>query len=258
MKVAQRLGAGGLNFVGRVGCAGLFLLKALGSRGSVGRLRRVMQQVYFCGVLSLIIIAVSGLFIGMVIALQGQHTLVNFSAEAQLGQLVALSIVRELGPVVTALLFAGRVGSALTAEIGLMQATEQIGSMEMMAVDPLSHVIWPRLVAGFITLPMLTVIFNAVAILGGYWVAVHWLGLNASTFWSNMQAAVDLNTDVLNGLIKSVVFGFAVAWVSTYQGYFSVPTAEGIGEASTRTVVYSSLWVLGLDFMLTAMMLGSW
>ena len=194
----------------------------------------------------------------MVVGLQGYNTLDKFSAAQQLGQLVALSVTRELGPVVTALLVAGRAGSALTAEIGLMKATEQLASMEMMGVDPLWRVISPRFWAGFISMPMLTAIFSAVAIYGGFLVGVKWLGLDDGAFWSNMQSSVDFHNDVLNGLIKSVVFGFVVTWIAVFQGYDAVPTAEGISRATTRTVVYSSLAILGLDFVLTATMLGGW
>ena len=218
----------------------------------------VLQQIYAEGVLSLPIIVVSSLFIGMVLALQGYHTLEKFGAAQQLGPLVALSIARELGPVVTAILFAGRAGSAVTAEIGLMKATDQLSSMEMMAVDPLRHIISPRLWGGFISMPLLTLIFNMMAIYGAYLVGVKWLNLDAGIFWSNMQASVDFRADVLNGIIKSLVFGVTVIWIAVFQGYFSQPTSFGIANATTRSVVYGSLAVLGLDFVLTAMMIGDW
>lgn len=218
----------------------------------------VVQQIYAEGVLSLVIIIVSGLFIGMVVALQGYHTLAKFGASAELGPLVALSVARELGPVVTALLFAGRAGSAVAAEIGLMKATEQLSSMEMMAVNPVQRVISPRLWGGFISMPLLTMIFNVTAIYGAYLVGVKWLGLDNGAFWSNMQSSVDFHADILNGIVKSTVFGFVVAWISVYQGYFAQPTSAGIASATTRTVVYSSLAILGLDFVLTAMMIGGW
>ncbi len=218
----------------------------------------VIQQIYSEGVLSLLIIVVSSLFIGMVLALQGYHTLAKFGASQELGPLVALSVARELGPVVTAILFAGRAGSAVTAEIGLMKATEQLSSMEMMAVDPLRRVIAPRFWGGFISLPLLTMIFNMTAIYGAYLVGVKWLGLDAGVFWSNMQSSVDFQADVMNGLLKSVVFGIAATWVAVSQGYFAIPTAAGIASATTRSVVYASLAVLGLDFILTAMMIGGW
>jgi len=218
----------------------------------------VIQQVYAEGVLSLLIIVVSSLFIGMVLALQGYHTLSKFGASQELGPLVALSVARELGPVVTAILFAGRAGSALTAEIALMKATEQLSSMEMMAVDPIRRVISPRFWGGFISMPLLTMIFNATAIYGAYLVGVKWLGLDAGVFWSNMQSSVEFHADIVNGLLKSVVFGIAVTWIAVAQGYSALPTSAGIANATTRSVVYSSLVVLGLDFVLTAMMIGSW
>ena len=182
----------------------------------------------------------------------------KFGATQALGPLVALSVVRELGPVVTALLFAGRAGSALTAEIGLMKATEQLSSMEMMAVDPIQRVISPRLWGGFISMPLLTIIFNAVAIYGAYLVGVKWLGVDNGAFWSNMQTSVEFHADIINGLIKSLVFGLAVTWIAVFQGYDAEPTSAGIANATTRTVVYSSLVILGLDFVLTAMMIGGW
>jgi phospholipid/cholesterol/gamma-HCH transport system permease protein len=253
------LGSLGIDVVRKYGKAGIILSRAI---FRVPNIRKgfplVMQQIYAEGVLSLLIIIVSALFIGMVVALQGYHTLSKFGAAQQLGPLVALSVARELGPVVTALLFAGRAGSALAAEIGLMKATEQLSSMEMMAVDPLQRVIAPRFWGGFISLPLLTIIFNMVAIYGAYLVGVKWLGMDAGAFWSNMQSAVDFRVDILNGIYKSVVFGVVVTWIALYQGYDAVPTSAGIANATTRTVVYSSLAVLGLDFVLTAMMIGGW
>ena len=253
------LGRLGIDSVKDCGKAGLLLYGVL---FRIPHIRKgfplVLQQIYAEGILSLVIIIVSSLFIGMVVALQGYHTLAKFGASAELGPLVALSVVRELGPVVTALLFAGRAGSAVAAEIGLMKATEQLASMEMMAVDPLQRVISPRLWGGFIALPLLTLIFNATAIYGAYLVGVKWLGLDAGVFWSNMQISVDFRLDVINGIIKSVVFGFVIAWISVYQGYFAAPTSAGIASATTCTVVYSSLAVLGLDFVLTTMMIGGW
>lgn len=218
----------------------------------------VIQQIYTEGVLSLPIIVVSSLFIGMVLALQGYHTLSKFGASQELGPLVALSVARELGPVVTAILFAGRAGSAVTAEIGLMKATDQLSSMEMMAVDPLRRVIAPRFWGGFISMPLLTLIFNAMAIYGAYLVGVKWLGLDNGVFWSNMQSSVEFHADIFNGILKSMVFGVAVTWIAVAQGYYAVPTSAGIAGATTRSVVYASLAVLGLDFVLTAMMIGEW
>lgn len=243
----------------QLGKAGLLLLTSMLTYPNFRKnTPLVIQQIYAEGVLSLPIIIVSSLFIGMVLALQGYHSLVKFGASQQLGTLVALSIARELGPVVTAILFAGRAGTAVTAEIGLMKATEQLSSMEMMAVDPLRRVIAPRLWGGFISMPLLTLIFNMTAIYGAYLVGVRWLGLDAGIFWSNMQASVDFYSDIVNGIIKSLVFGVTVIWIAVAQGYYSTPTSAGIASATTRSVVYASLAVLGLDFILTAMMIGEW
>jgi phospholipid/cholesterol/gamma-HCH transport system permease protein len=217
----------------------------------------LIQQLYSVGVMSLVIVMVSGLFIGMVLALQGYTILVGYGAEASLGPMVALSLLRELGPVVAALLFAGRAGSALTAEIGLMKATEQLSSLEMMAVDPLRRVIAPRFWAGFISLPLLAAIFSAVGILGAHLVGVDWLGVDSGTFWSVMQAQVSFEKDILNGVIKSIFFAFVVTWIAVYKGYDCEPTSEGISRATTSTVVQSSLLVLALDFILTALMFAS-
>ncbi|MFA6408666.1 MAG: lipid asymmetry maintenance ABC transporter permease subunit MlaE [Gammaproteobacteria bacterium] len=259
MKYIQKFGQLGLNFCYRIGSSGIFLVQTIFRRPRIIRFTPLLiEQLYMVGILSLVIIMLSGLFIGMVLGLQGFNILQKFGATEQLGQMVALSVVRELGPVISALLFAGRAGSALTAEIGLMQSTEQIASMEMMAVDPLWRVIAPRFWAGLISMPVLAIIFSAVAVFGGYLVGVEWLGVDVGQFWSNMQASVDFRLDVVNGIIKSVVFGFVCTWIAIYQGYHTVPTAEGIGRATTKTVVYSSLATLGLDFILTAMMLGGW
>ncbi len=253
----QLFGHQGLNFIRDAGHAFLILFHALvGKPDWVNGFKRLISQLYFVGVLSLIIIILSGLFIGMVLGLQGYNILIKFGAEYALGQLVALSLVRELGPVVAALLFAGRAGSALAAEIGLMKTTEQLDSMEMMGVDPLKRVIAPRFWAGQISLPILTIIFESVAILGGYMVGVQWLGVDDGGFWANMQASVNFSDDIINGIIKSVVFGTVTTWIAVYQGIECIPTAEGIGRATTRTVVYSSLAILGLDFFLTAVMFG--
>lgn len=217
----------------------------------------LIKQLYVLGVQSLLIILLSGLFIGMVLGLQGYVVLVEFAAETSLGQLVALSLLRELGPVVTALLFAGRAGSALTAEIGLMKATEQLSSLEMMAVDPLKRVIAPRFWAGVIAMPILALIFVAVGIWGGALVGVDWKGIDGGSFWSVMQNSVSWSTDILNGFIKSAVFAFAVVWIALFNGYNALPTSEGISQATTRTVVNASLTVLALDFVLTALMFGA-
>lgn len=249
----------GIHICRRIGLSGIILFRSLVRWPDFKHgFPALIEQIYSEGFLSLIIIMVSGMFIGMVVGLQGYNTLNKFGADQALGQLLALSVVRELGPVVTALLFAGRAGSALTAEIGLMKATEQLSGLEMLAVDPLKRIISPRLWAGFISMPILSMIFSMVAIYGGYLVAVQWLGLDAGSFWSNMQSAVDFRIDTLNGIIKSFVFGVVIVWIAVFQGYECVPTAEGIGRATTKTVVFSSLAILGLDFVLTAVMLGGW
>ncbi|KTD07092.1 lipid asymmetry maintenance ABC transporter permease subunit MlaE [Legionella jamestowniensis] len=254
-----RIGQRGVINLQTMGQSGAFLLRMFFRNPDLPRLwPDLKRQLHFVGVLSCLIIVVSALFVGMVIGLQGYNTLQKFGASSQLGQLLALSIGRELGPVISALLFAGRAGSALTAEIGLMKATEQLASMDMMGVDPLGRVIYPRFLAGLISLPLLALIFTAVAIYGGYFVGVDWLGVDAGSFWSNMQAAVDFRLDMLSGIIKSVVFAFVVVWIAVFQGFNCIATAEGISQATTRTVVYSSLAVLGLDFILTAMMIGGW
>lgn len=255
----QALGRSGLSYFSHLGRAGIFLYRVLSCPPHLRKsFPLLIQELYSVGVLSIVIIVLSALFIGLVVGLQGYNTLDKFGASQQLGQLVALSVVRELGPVVTALLFAGRAGSALTAEIGLMKATEQLDSMEMMGVDPLWRVIFPRFWAGVIATPILATIFSAVAIGGGFLIGVEWLGVDAGSFWGNMQASVNFHDDILNGVIKSIVFGFVVTWIAVFQGYDTVPTAEGIGRATTHTVVYSSLAILGLDFILTAMMMGGW
>lgn len=252
----QTLGREGLRFFEATGKTVFFLLHAIIGRPSCKGFKLLVPQLYMVGVMSMVIIAVSGLFIGMVLGFQGYTILVKFGAEQALGQLIALSLVRELGPVVGALLFAGRAGSALTAEIGLMKATEQLSSMEMLGVDPLRRIVAPRFWAGQISLPLLALIFSVVAVFGGHLVGVQWLGVDNGSFWANMQSSVDFYDDILNGIIKSVVFGTVVTWIAVYQGYMCAPTSEGISRATTRTVVFSSLAILGLDFFLTAMMFG--
>ena len=256
MNWVVQVGANTLDTIRSFGRAFLMLTGALIAVPQLKNIRLTLQQIYVVGVQSLLIILVSGLFIGMVMALQGYTILVGYGAEGSLGPMVALSLLRELGPVVTALLFAGRAGSALTAEIGLMKATEQLSSLEMMAVDPLRRVVAPRIWAGIISMPMLAIIFSAIGILGGHLVGVDWLGVDSGSYWSIMQATVDWNKDVVNGIIKSIVFAIVVTWIAIFKGYDAVPTSEGISHATTPTVVYSSLAVLGLDFVLTALMFG--
>ena len=254
-----RLGRSGLDFFQRLGRAHILLINILsGVHTLFLRFGLIIQQVFSVGVLSLLIIVVSGLFVGMVLGLQGYNTLVDFSAEESLGVVVALSLVRELGPVVTALLFAGRAGSALTAEIGLMKATEQLSAMEMMAIDPIRRVLAPRFLAGVISMPLLTAIFSAVGVLGGYFVGVGLLGVDDGAYWSQMQAKVDMYDDIYNGVIKSLVFGVVVTWIAVFEGYDAIPTSEGVSRATTRTVVHSALAILGLDFILTALMFGAY
>jgi phospholipid/cholesterol/gamma-HCH transport system permease protein len=253
----RTIGATTIETVRSIGAAGLFLFHSLWAWPNPRQnFPLLVRQIHAVGVLSLVIIVVSGLFIGMVLALQGYNILSRYGSEQALGQLVALTLLRELGPVVSALLFAGRAGSALSAEIGLMKATEQLASLEMIGVDPLRRIIAPRFWAGVICLPSLAVIFSAVGILGARAVGVDWLGVYDGSFWANMQDSVQWDEDVLNGVIKSVVFGIVVTWIAVFQGYDCVPTSEGISRATTRTVVYSSLAVLGLDFSLTAVMFG--
>ena len=214
----------------------------------------VRDQIHFLGNYSLGIIGVSGLFVGFVMALQGYYTLQSFGSTEALGQLVALSLLRELGPVITALLFAGRAGTSLTAEIGLMRAGEQLSAMEMMAVDPVQRILAPRFWAGVVAMPVLAAVFSAVGVIGGWVVAVPMIGIDSGSFWSQMQGGVDVFSDVGNGIIKSVVFGLTVTFVALLQGYTAKPTPEGVSRATTRTVVVASLAVLGLDFVLTALM----
>lgn len=254
-----RIGRVSLHFCARLGYAGLFLGRTIGCRPKMSQAwSLIVKQVYQLGVLSLLIIVVSALFIGMVVALQGYYTLVKFAAEGELGQLVALSVVRELAPVVTGLLFAGRAGSALTAELGLMRATEQINAMEMMAVDPYWRIIAPRFWAGIIAMPCLTILFDLVAIYGGRFVGVDWLGVSIGSFWGNMQDAVAFGPDIVNGVLKALCFGVLITWVAVFQGFYSESNARGISQATTKTVVYASLLVLMFDFILTAVMMGGW
>jgi phospholipid/cholesterol/gamma-HCH transport system permease protein len=249
------VGRSTLNYLSQVGQAFLFHLMVF--KGFVMRLKGlnlVVHQTFSVGVLSLPIILVSGLFVGMVLALQGYNTLSKFGAEEALGVMVALSLTRELAPVVAALLFAGRAGSALTAEIGLMKATEQLAALEMMAVDPIKRVIVPRFLACMVSLPLLVIMFVAVGVGGAWLIGVQALGVDDGAFWTQMRTGVDWSEDVLNGLVKAAVFAWVIGWIALFQGFSCMPTSEGVSRATTRTVVYSSLMVLGLDFVLTALM----
>ena len=252
----RRLGTRGVNMLWRGGAMARFLMLILSHSGtSFRRFHLTIREIYFAGVMSLIIIMVSGLFIGMVLGLQGFETLQKYSAEETMGVLVALTLVRELGPVVTALLFASRAGSAITAEIGLMKATEQLVAMDMMAIDPVARVVAPRFWAGTISMPLLAALFSATGIFGGYLVAIVLVGIDGGVFWSNMHAAVDFRYDVLNGFVKSLVFGVAISIIATFEGFDADPTAEGVARATTRTVITSALTVLLLDLILTGFML---
>lgn len=243
------------NRIWRLGFASRFLLAiVLYSGTALRRFGLTIREIYFTGVLSLVIILVSGLFVGMVLGLQGYDTLQRYGSSEALGILVALSLVRELGPVVAALLFASRAGSAITAEIGLMKATEQLSAMEMMAISPIARVVAPRFWAGVISMPILAALFSALGIFGGYLVGVQLIGVDEGSFWSQMQASVDFREDILNGVIKSFVFGVIVSWIAVFEGYDCEPTAEGVSGATTRTVVTSSLAILAADFILTAFM----
>jgi phospholipid/cholesterol/gamma-HCH transport system permease protein len=252
----RKLGAGGLSGIWRGGAMARFFMLILTHSGtSFRRFQLTIREIYFAGVMSLVIIMVSGLFIGMVLGLQGFETLEHYGAQETMGVLVALSLVRELGPVVTALLFASRAGSAITAEIGLMKATEQLKAMDMMAIDPMARVVAPRFWAGVISMPLLAGMFSGMGIFGGYLVATLLVGVDSGVFWSNMHAAVDFRYDVLNGFVKSVVFGIAISIIATFEGFDADPTAEGVARATTRTVVTSALSVLLLDLILTGFML---
>ena len=246
-----------LDGLAQVGDAGLFLPTLLAALPkSLRHFRETVRQLWFVGAMSLIIIMVCGLFVGMVLALQLYYVLSIFGGTAASGTVVALAVYRELGPVVTALLFAGRAGTSITAEIGLMRATDQLSAMEMMAVDPIAYVATPRFVAGVIAMPLLCCVFCALAIFGGHLVGVTWLGIDNGTFWSNMTATVDLWTDVVNGVLwKSLAFGAVVSLIAVHQGYTTPPTSEGVAYATTRTVVASSIAILALDFVLTAFLM---
>ena len=242
--------------IAQVGACGIFLVQILRAiPRSMRYLRESVRQVWFVGAMSLIIIMTSGLFVGMVLGLQLYYVLSIFGGTAALGTVVSLSLYRELGPVVTARLFAGRAGTSITAEIGLMRATDQLDAMEMMAVDPLAFVVAPRFLAGVIAMPILACVFNGLGILGAHLVGVSWLGLDNGTFWSNMTANVDVWDDVVNGVWKSTAFGAVVTLIATFQGYTTAPTSEGVAYATTRTVVFSSIATLMIDFVMTAFLM---
>lgn len=242
-----------LDGIARVGECGLFFVAILGALPkSLRHWRELCRQVWFVGAMSLVIVMTCGLFVGMVLALQLYYTLSIFGGTAALGTVVALSLFRELGPVVTALLVAGRAGTAVTAEIGLMRATDQLDAMSMMAVDPLAYVASPRFLAGVIAMPLLACVFNAMGIFGGHLVGVTWLGLDNGTFWGNMTSTVSLHKDILAGLYKSIAFGGVVSLVAVFKGYTAPPTSEGVAYSTTTTVVFSSIVILMVDFVMTA------
>ena len=252
----RMLGNRGIETIWRGGAmARFFWLVLINSGMSFRRFRLTIREIYFTGVMSLVIIMVSGMFVGMVLGLQGFETLQKYGAQEQMGVLAALSLVRELGPVVAALLFASRAGSAITAEIGLMRATEQLKAMDMMAVDPIARVVAPRFWAGCISMPLLAALFSASGIFGAYLIAIGLIGIDPGVFWGNMQAAVDVRYDILNGVTKSIVFGVAISVIATFEGFDAEPTAEGVSAATTRTVVTAALSVLALDLVLTGFML---
>jgi len=257
LEMLARFGRTGLGAFERLGRGHLLFLQILsGITSLLPRPGLLVAQIHSIGVRTVTIIVVSGLFVGMVLGLQGYYVLSQFAAEQSLGVMVAASLVRELGPVVTALLFAGRAGSALTAEIGLMKATEQLSGLEMMAVDPVHRILTPRFYAGFISMPILALLFSAMGVIGGYFVSVGLLGVDEGAFWSQMQNKIEWSGDVLNGIIKSLVFGVICTWIALFQGYDTVPTSAGVSSSTTRTVVHSALAVLVLDFVLTALMFG--
>ncbi|MEO6025177.1 MAG: lipid asymmetry maintenance ABC transporter permease subunit MlaE [Burkholderiales bacterium] len=259
LRAVRLVGAMTIDGVWRIGVGSRFLALILLHSGlSFRRFGLTIRKIFFSGVLSVIIIAVSGLFVGMVLALQGFQTLQTYGSTEKLGVLVALSLLRELGPVVSALLFASRAGSAITAEIGLMKATEQLTAMDMMAVNPVARVVAPHFWGGVISMPLLATIFSAVGIFGAYLVGVVLIGVDDGAFWSQMQEAVDFRYDIVNGLIKSFVFGIAVTAIATFEGFDAKPTAEGVSGATARTVVTSSLVILALDLVLTAFMIKGW
>ena len=254
-ELLRNIGAIAINAVWRLGVAARFFVLLLRYSGqSFLRIHLTIREIYYGGFLSLLIIAISGLFVGMVLGLQGYETLQRFGSGDALGVLVALALVRELGPVVAGLLFASRAGSAITAEIGLMKATEQLKAMDMMAVNPIARVVAPRFWAGVLSMPLLAAVFSAMGVLGGWLIGVVMIGVDEGAFWSQMQSAVDFRHDIMNGVIKSVVFGIAVSLIAVFEGYDCSPTAEGVSRAITHTVVGSALAILALDFVLTSFM----
>jgi len=258
MNLFQLLGHNSLKALAKLGRATLFIIAIISALPYVLRRPKLLvKQLYSVGVLSFWLIIISGLFVGMVIGLQGVYTLSTYGAEASLGIMVAASLVRELGPVVSALLFAGRAGSALTAEVGLMKTTEQLSGMEMMAIDPVKYIIAPRFLAGFISLPLLALLFSSLGIIGGHLTGVELLNVDTGSYWAQMQSAIDFYDDIVNGIIKSIIFAWIVSWIALFEGYDALPTSAGVSRATTRTVVNSAFAILFFDFLLTAIMFGS-
>lgn len=256
INIFANIGKRVLFFLSSLGRSTLFLSRVIYSIPFLFfRPSLVVKQIFSVGVLTIVIVIVAGFFVGMVMSLQGYNILVRFNSESSLGIMIGLTLVRELGPVITGLLFVGRAGSALTAELGLMKATEQFSSMEMMAIDPFKHIYAPRFVAGLISMPLLAILFSSVGILSGYFIGVGLLKVDSGAFWSQMQGSVDFYNDFLNGVWKSIAFGFTSTWVAIYQGYNAIPTAEGVGRATTQSVVNASLLVLALNFIITAITL---
>ena len=255
LSIVRSLGHSTVDRIWRLGFAARFFWAVLKHSGSsFRRLPLTLREIYFSGVLSLLIILVSGLFVGMVLGLQGFETLQRFGSTEALGTMVALSLTRELGPVLAGLLFAARAGTSVAAEIGLMKTTEQLKAMDMMAVNPIARVVAPRFWGGIISMPLLAAMFSAMGVLGGWLIGVVFIGVDDGAFWSQMQAGVDWQYDIWNGVVKSFVFGIAVSLIAVFEGYDSVPTAEGVSRAITRTVVTSALSILALDFVLTSFM----
>ena len=255
VELIRQLGHATVERVWRLGFAARFLwVVLLYSGASFRRLPLTLREIYFSGVLSLLIILVSGLFVGLVLGLQGYEILQRFGSTEALGTLVALSLTRELGPVLAAIFFASRAGSSVTAEIGLMKATEQLKAMDMMAVNPIARVVAPRFWGGVLSMPLLAALFSAIGVFGGYLIGVVFIGVDEGAFWSQMQGSVDFRFDVWNGIVKSFVFGVAVSLIAVFEGYDAVPTVEGVSSSIKRTVVYSALAILALDFVLTSFM----
>jgi len=255
MSLLLQIGRFSIAIVQHLGRRGKFLPHLLpGVVVLYKRPKLLIQQLYSIGVMTVLIVAVAGLFVGMMLGFQGYYTLVDFGAESSLGLAVALFLTRELGPVLTALLFAGRAGSAITAEIGLMRMTQQLDAMEMMAVDPMIHVVAPRFFAAFLAMPLLAALFSVVGLGGGYIVSAGLLNVDPGSYWAAMESGVDVYEDVWGGILKSIVFGFVVSWISVFEGYYALPSTNGISKATTRAVVTASLTVLGFDYLLTAIM----